>query len=144
MIEKPLIILGSARSDGNTRKAIDLVFPKIDSVDFCDLKDYSILPYDYLTEPIDDFLSVIQLMLSHQTIVFATPVYWYSMSTTLKNFFDRLTDLITRQKPLGRSLVGRRIFLIATGTDPQLPFGFEVPFEKTSSYFSMNYISGMY
>jgi uncharacterized cupin superfamily protein/RimJ/RimL family protein N-acetyltransferase len=144
MVDKPLIIFGSARSDGNTRKAVDLVFPERDRVTFCDLNDFAIQPYSYSAEPKDDFLKVIELVISRQTIVFATPVYWYAMSTTLKIFFDRLTDLITRQKQLGRSLTGKRVFLIASGTDPKLPPGFEVPFQKTSDYFSMKYSAGIY
>jgi hypothetical protein len=31
------------------------------------------------------------------------------------------------------------VWLIATGTDPQLPQGFEVPFARTAGYFDMTY-----
>ena len=40
----------------------------------------------------DDFLGVAEAMVDAEAILFATPVYWYSMSGRLKRFFDRLTD----------------------------------------------------
>jgi multimeric flavodoxin WrbA len=60
-------------------------------------------------------------MIEHDAIVFATPVYWYAMSGLMKVLFDRFTDLVTVRKDLGRRLRGRRVFLIACGTDPDLP-----------------------
>lgn len=45
---------------------------------------------------------------------------------------------------MGRALAGKRVFLISTGTDPELPKGFEVPFKRTSEYFSMEYMSALY
>ncbi len=83
-------------------------------------------------------------MTEHETIVFATPVYWYAMSGTMKIFFDRLTELTTKEKHLGHALAGKRTFLIASGTDPELPAGFEVPFRRTSSYFEMEFIKAFY
>jgi len=34
--------------------------------------------------------------------------------------------------------------LLATGTDPQLPHGYEVPFSATSIYFGMDYMGARY
>ena len=77
-------------------------------------------------------------------IVFATPVYWYAMSAPLKFFFDRLTDLTENLKPIGKALAGKSVWLIATGTDPELPDGFEVPFCRTAEYFDMRYRGVVY
>lgn len=67
-------------------------------------------------------------MLHDDKIIFATPVYWYSMSGLMKTFFDRLTDLVTIQKSVGRKLKGKETFLFAVGTDDLLPAGFTIPF----------------
>ena len=58
--------------------------------------------------------------------------------------FDRLTDLTENLKPTGKALAGKSVWLIATGTDPELPEGFEVPFRRTSEYFGMQYRGGAY
>jgi multimeric flavodoxin WrbA len=89
-------------------------------------------------------LSVAEKMETAERIVFATPVYWYAMSGELKVFFDRLTDLLTTHKSIGKALKGKKTYLIATGSDPELPEGFEVPFRSTSAYFDMSYEGALY
>lgn len=143
-MSKPVVILGSSRSEGETFRAIGLAFAK-GTVDIVDLNLHAIGAYDYENgNDSDDFLKVIEHIQNTDTIIFATPVYWYSMSGTLKIFFDRLTDLITIHKKIGRSLAGKSIYLIATGTDETLPAGFEVPFHKTADYFDMTYQGAAY
>lgn len=142
--EKALIILGSARREANTREAVARLAPFPD-YELIDLRELNILPYDYArTDEDDDFRQVARKMADADIIVFATPVYWYSMSGLMKTFFDRLTELITLQKPLGRALRGKKTYLIACGTDPALPPGFEVPFQLTSRYFDMEYVRAFY
>ena len=67
-----------------------------------------IRPYDYdpATNAHDDFKFVAGKMLAVDNIVFATPVYWYSMSECMKAFFDRLTDLLSFHKIIGKGLKG--------------------------------------
>ena len=133
--------MGSARSNGNTRRAADRLLDELGgSGTFVDLSTTAIKPFAYGGAPDrDQFLSVVHQMLAHQHIVFATPVYWYSMSGLMKTMFDRLTDLLTNEayRPLGRSLAGRDVWVLATGTDEQLPNGFEEPFVRTAAYFDM-------
>lgn len=57
----------------------------------------------------------------------------------MKVFFDRLTDMTENLKFLGKTLAGKDVWLIATGTEPALPDGFEVPFSRTAAYFGMHY-----
>jgi len=66
------------------------------------------------------------------------------MSGVLKRFFDRLTDLVTVHKPLGRKLAGRFVWVAACGSDPTLPEGFEVPFRATAVYFGMSFGGVLY
>ncbi len=133
---RTIVLLGSAHNDGNTLKAVK---------DLCPFKEYEIInlqalqiaSYNDENCPNDDFYIVADKMSNADNIVFATPVYWYSMSSVLKNFFDRLTDLLGPYKSIGKSLSGKSTYLIATGTDDELPNGFEEPFRRTSQYFGM-------
>jgi len=138
-MSKPLVILGTARPDGDTCRAIGIAFPN-GSVDLTNLSDRSISGYDYTHgNADDDFLDVVEDMLKAQTIVFATPVYWYAMSAELKVFFDRLSDLLTIAKEKGRKLAGRDVWLIASGSEESLPEGFKIPFKRTAEYLDMRY-----
>jgi multimeric flavodoxin WrbA len=144
MIDDDIIaLLGSARSDGKTRRAIEIAFNG--TMPILDLQHYTISPYDYNNgNRSDDFLHVIDSLLAKTNIVLATPVYWYAMSAQLKIFFDRLSDLITIEKQRGRALAGKNMWLIVTGTDTTLSEGFVVPFIKTAAYFNMQYQKSCY
>jgi len=113
----PLVIIGSARKDGNTREITDAVLQGIPAKKI-DLANHTILPYSYDGQYADDdFLYVVDEMLRYQTIIFATPVYWYAMSGAMKIFLDRFTDLVTIQKEKGRKLKGRNFLLLVVGSD---------------------------
>ena len=111
-----------------------------------DLLDLYISPYDYSNNysKRDDFLKIVDELLKSNVIVFATPVYWYAMSGLMKTFFDRLTDIVTTKKHLGRQLKGKLTFLLAVGADEELPNGFEIPFKMTSDYLDMSYHGCIY
>lgn len=142
------IIMGSARGDGNTASAVLHLSKKIGSrADVADLSALTVGPFDYARhDDRDDFRSVIRMMLASEHIVFATPVYWYSMSGTMKGFFDRLTDLLVDpdNRKIGRALAGRNVWLLATGTDDRLPPGFHEPFAQTAGYFGMVWRQAFY
>jgi multimeric flavodoxin WrbA len=139
----PLVILGSARPDGETRRAIEIAFSG--NADLIVLAHHHMGAYDYAhANDGDDFRSATEAMLAHDRIVFATPVYWYAMSAPLKIFFDRLTDLTETAKSGGRALKDKQVWVIATGTENVLPEGFEVPFRRTCEYFAMLYRGAAY
>ena len=143
-MKPPLVILGSARPDGETRRAVDLAFPD-GSAELVILPNFAIGGYDYAhLNAQDTFGAVAQAMVATDKIVFATPVYWYAMSAPLKIFFDRLTDLTENLKAVGKAVAGKSVWLIATGAEPELPDGFEVPFACTAQYLSMVYRGGVY
>lgn len=145
MTALPLVILASARPAGHTAALVHRVFGPAECV-VTDLLAAPLAPYTYTGQypPDDAFAGLTQQLLTHETIVLATPVYWYAMSGLLKTFFDRLTDLTTLDKPLGRQLRDKRLAVLATGTDAALPPGFEVPFQRTARYFDMIFGSSLY
>ena len=138
------VILGSSNSQGNTRALVDSLFAESE-ISLIDLNQYSFTDWDYEAQNLEDqFQLIVPKLIASTDIIFATPVYWYSMSAQMKRFFDRLSDLITRRKELGRSLAGRRTWLLVTGTEPILPEGFVTPFERTSNYFDMTFCDSFY
>jgi multimeric flavodoxin WrbA len=143
-VAPPLVILGSARPDGETRRAVDIAFPP-GTASLIILPNHAIGGYDYgHANAGDDFAAIANAMVVAPAIVFATPVYWYAMSAPLKIFFDRLTDLTENLKAKGKALPGKPVWVIATGTDAELPEGFEIPFARTADYFGMPYRGAAY
>ena len=140
---RPLVILGTARDESNTLNALR-ASSHFGDFDLVQLHTLNISPYSYSNPANDDFLDVANRMGRADVIVFATPVYWYAMSGVLKTFFDRLSDLISTSKPIGRGLKGKATYLFSTGSDDVLPEGFEIPFKKTSEYFEMNFMGSFY
>lgn len=141
-----IIILASGRTPGNTSRAVSQVMQAADEdIALLDLRDYNIGYYDYEhSNADDDFMQVIRIMMQHDSIIFATPVYWYSMSAQLKTFFDRFTDLITLHKDVGRGLRGKRASVIACGAAEEMPPSFTDPFTATFSYLGMEYVGHCY
>src|SRR5580700_3645601 len=84
-----LIVVGAARSDGNTADAVRRLVATVpgNGVEIVDLAKCKIALYDYETSAHDDFFSIVHKMLSCESIIFATPMYWYAMSGILKIFF---------------------------------------------------------
>jgi multimeric flavodoxin WrbA len=138
-MNKAIIILGSSRSHGNTRKVVDQILDQCDTP-LVDLNTLSIKPYDYeYLNQADDFIPLIERIVEFDTIVIATPIYWYTMSALMKIFIDRISDLIDIRKDLGRKLRGKKLFVIASfGTS--LPKGFEDTFEQTCQYLGIEYL----
>ncbi|MBE4404052.1 flavodoxin family protein [Vibrio parahaemolyticus] len=133
------VILGTSKSDGNTRKLVDSFVDQSDAKLF-DLSNFNVSFYDYSHEnKNDDFLPIIHELLSFDHLVFASPVYWYSMSAQLKVFFDRLSDLLTIEKELGRRLKGKSISVLSTGYNLELPDCFVQPFELTAKYMQLEF-----
>lgn len=140
-----LIILGSARKDSHTRTLLQNVFNDTPH-ELVDLLDFNISTFDYEADyPKDDeYFDIVKKMADANVIIFATPVYWYSMSGMMKTFFDRFTDLTTFASDVGNKLSGKKTFLFSVGADPEPPAGFEAPFELTSKMLGMKYIEGVY
>ncbi len=141
-----LAILGSSRADGETARLLDAVLSHLPDTETADLNALQIGPYSYEhANADDDFLPLARAMLKAKAIVLASPVYWYAMSAQMKLFFDRLTDLTDAPyKTIGKQLVGKTLFTIATGSNPQPPECFLPPFEDTAGYFNMQWGGMLY
>ncbi len=137
---KTAIILGSSRSDGNTRKMVQYIQDH-SNVQLFDLNDYTIGHFDYDNKnKADDFIPLCkEIIENHDLLLFATPEYWYSMSAQLKTFFDRLSDLLKWEKPLGRQLRGKKLGLLCCSSGPEKTKGFSMPFIESAVYLGMDY-----
>lgn len=142
---KTLVILGSADGGCQTEKWI-LSHSEFSDSDFFKLNQLVVHPYQYEKDyPANDqFLNLVEKMLNAETIILGSPVYWYTLSTHTKIFLDRFSDLISTHKELGQRLYGKRVSLMATGSDREPPVGFDVPINLTSIYFGMDYLGMKY
>jgi NAD(P)H-dependent FMN reductase len=141
---KPIVLLASSRSDGNTARLARAMFED-GAVDFVDLAGLSIGYYDYdARNATDDFLPLIRRIVQAPLWVLATPLYWYTMSAQAKTFIDRLSDLLEGHKDLGRSLRGLSMAVICSGTDPAPPASFDEPFRLTCAYLGVHYLGSHY
>jgi len=139
---KTVVIFGSSRSFGNTRKVLDKLVELKNDVDIIDLNAYNIGYFDYeFKNKDDDFIKVMEKVVTYNTIIFATPIYWYTMSAQLKTFFDRISDLLFEgNKEIGRKLRGKQMGVISCGSDAQYIEGFEMPFKESANYLGMTYL----
>ena len=89
-----IAVFSSSRADGNTRKLLDSIASQI-NIEMVDLADYSFSEYDYqYNNQEDDFPLLIARVLAYEKLIFASPVYWYAVTPTMKKFLDRISDLL--------------------------------------------------
>lgn len=141
-MKNPLIIFGSSRSKGRTFDAVNLITQKIKQHSYIDIADYKINDFDYeYKNSGDDFKLIIAQLLNCETIILASPVYWYTMSASMKRFVDRLSDLLSLDKEQGRLLRGKNLAIISSySVHPEGIDGFETIFMNTAKYLGMNYL----
>ena len=89
--QKICLVLGGGDINISVYQTAISTFPHSHHIN---LSDYNIDFYhkDYSTA--DDFILCLQTILQYELIIFVTPVYWYSTTSYLKIFLDRLADLI--------------------------------------------------
>ena len=57
-------------------------------------------------------------MLEHDTIIFATPLYWYGMSGHMKNFVDRWSQsLRDTSLHFKEKMKGKKMYVVIVGGD---------------------------
>ena len=144
-MNKTVIIQGSSRSDGDTSKIVNYLVSNnpIDVIDLC-TKNIGHYDYNYKNQD-DDFIELANDVINkYDTIIFATPVYWYSMSGILKVFFDRISDLLRIHQDTGRQLRGKNMAMISTSNHDDLIAGFSMPFVESANYLGMNYLGDIH
>ncbi|AND63728.1 FMN reductase [Flavobacterium covae] len=138
-----VIIVGSSRKNGNTTTIADAIAEQY-KMDIINLSDYQFTYYDYENKNItDDFLPLMkEIIEKYDTLLFATPIYWYNMSGIMKVFFDRFSDLIRIEKDWGRKLREKKMVVISNSHDSEkdLDYSFYIPFQKSAEYLGMQYI----
>lgn len=140
-MKNAVILQASSRSDGNTNKIASYIQEQT-GFDIIDLKSKNIAEFDYdFKNSNDDFLPIIrEIVEKYDTLIFTTPVYWYTMSGIMKTFFDRISDCLKIEKETGRKLRGRNMLVISCGSDDEAIAGFELPFKQSANYLGMNYL----
>jgi hypothetical protein len=66
------------------------------------------------------------------------------MSGKMKVFFDRMTDLLTVEKDLGRKLRGKKMAVISCSAGDNLGDSFWLPFKETAKYLGMEYLGSLH
>ena len=139
-MSKTIVIMGSSNSFGDTYSICKSIVDQ-HKFKFQDLNELVIMPFDYEHENRDDdFLGFMRhVVKSYDTLILATPVYWYSMSGIMKNFIDRFTDLLTIEKEMGRQLRGKSLLTVSVSKFDDCPEDFRLPFKSTSEYLGMDW-----
>lgn len=123
-----MIIYGGTRENGNTEVLTEAAVEGL-NVERIYLKDYTILPIedrrhsvDGFREMNDDYHSIIKQIDKHEIIIFATPIYWYSMSGLMKNFIDRWSQTLKESNgDFKKKMAAKKAYVIAVGGDePQV------------------------
>lgn len=140
-MKKTIAVIGGSRRHGNTGRLVDKIAQEL-GAEVIDIANLNISTYDYEHKNLnDDFIPTIKYILSHDNIIFASPVYWYAMSAEMKTFFDRISDVLAVEelKDLGRKFRGKTAYLVATSVHKELDNTFIEGFTKTFNYLGLNY-----
>ncbi len=139
---KPTIILfASARRHGNTGRFTDAIAERL-NLEVIDLGEYDISAFDYQHRNRgDDFEPLMERVLQAESVICATPIYWYSVASPMKAFIDRLSDYLDVPELLdkGRALRGKTGYVISTSINDAPDEPFIGAFERTFAYLGMNY-----
>lgn len=145
MESKKVVILGSSRKAGDTEKVVRELI-SYSGWDLIDLNDYQFSYYDYENKNSgDDYIELMRSIIEkYDVLIFATPVYWYSMSGIMKVFFDRITDLLEFEKELGRQLRGKYMAALSCSNGSNLGEHFWLPFSESAQYLGMKYLGSVH
>ncbi len=120
-----VVINGGSRPNGNTRILTDHVVKDL-QVETIELENYRIEPIvderhapEGFQEVDDDYRALMDRVMQHDILIFATPIYWYTMSGTMKKFFDRWSQ--TMREPeyedFRERMAKKKAYVIAVGGD---------------------------
>jgi multimeric flavodoxin WrbA len=140
-VKSTLSLFSSSRRHGNTGRLMDRVAGEL-GIQIADLTEKSIAPYTYEhSNRKDDFEPLMSYALRFEQLIFASPVYWYSMTPHMKAFLDRISDFLDlpELQERGRRLRGKSGFVLCTSIMDAPDPGFIDAFQQTFDYLGMRY-----
>jgi multimeric flavodoxin WrbA len=136
-----IALFSSARRHGNTGQLIDRIASDL-KIEVVDLDRLRLTPYDYdHRNRDDDFEPLMRRVLAHDQIVFASPIYWYSVSPAMKVFIDRISDFLDLPEllPEGRRLRGKTAYVVCTSVGDEPSPEFVGTFVETFTYLGLRF-----
>jgi multimeric flavodoxin WrbA len=134
-------LFASSRRNGNTGQLMDRIAKELD-IEVVDLGTARMSVYDYEhRNRDDDFEPLMKRVLDFDQIIFASPVYWYSVSPPMKVFLDRISDFLDLPDLLGegRRLRGKHAYVVCTSIDEDVSKAFLSAFTDTFDYLGMRF-----
>ncbi|UOQ46423.1 flavodoxin family protein [Halobacillus salinarum] len=123
-----LTLLGSSREEGNTEALVKQIMQGIDYTSIT-LSHHTIQPIsdkrhsiEGFTPVHDDYEKILQEVLSHDILIFATPIYWFGMSGQMKVFIDRWSQYLRDSRyHMKEELSKKTAYVVLTGgTNPKI------------------------
>jgi multimeric flavodoxin WrbA len=136
-----IALFSSSRRLGNTGELIDRIALEL-NIEVVDLASQRMSSFDYdHRNRSDDFEPLMRRVLAHDQIIFATPIYWYAVSSAMKVFLDRISDLLELPDLLseGRRLRGKNAYVVCTSVSDEPSAEFMGAFLETFSYLGMHF-----
>lgn len=115
----------AAKKAGHTVTRFDAAFMKLGGCRACE----TCFSTGKACSSDDDFNTIAPAILDADGLVFAMPVYWYSIPSQIKAVIDRIYSLVVG----GKDIAGKQVGLIACceEEDPTVLDGVRVPLERT-------------
>ncbi|MBN8252054.1 flavodoxin family protein [Priestia flexa] len=119
------VLYGGNRPGGNTETLTKKVIEGIEVTEI-HLKDYIIQPIEDkrhdeagFPEINDDYNKIIDEVLRHDTLIFSTPIYWYTMTGVMKNFIDRWSHSMrdVNYPEFKQQMAGKHAYVVTVGGD---------------------------
>jgi len=111
---RAIALFASSRRNGNTGQLMDRITKELE-IEVVDLGNARMSAYDYEhRNRDDDFEPLMKRVLDFDQIIFASPVYWYSVSPPMKVFLDRISDFLDLPDLLNdrRRLRGKQAYIV--------------------------------
>lgn len=119
---KILAFLGSTRENGNSEYLVNKIIEGTDCaiIRLAEKHIEPIVDMRHTEEgfsPVhDDYEELVHLILEHDILIFATPLYWYGMSGPMKNFFDRWSQYLRDERfNFKEELTKKKAYVVITG-----------------------------
>ncbi|MFC0119403.1 flavodoxin family protein [Pseudoalteromonas xiamenensis] len=137
---KTVVLFSSARENGNTGKAANQIAKRLNA-ELIYLDQFAIGRYSYThSHRDDDFRQLLTKLIAFDHIVIASPIYWYSMTATLKCFFERVTEFMDDEtlRPILRTWRGKAFSILSTSSGSDAPDCFVDSIRLTMEYLGLH------